>query len=48
MRSYFHKRERRWSEPHDDASNTEWLALVFAVGVFIVLWLVGYWWSEGF
>ena len=36
MRSHFTKRERRWHEPKDDATQTEWLALVFAVGFLVV------------
>ena len=48
MRSHFTKRERRWHEPKDDATQTEWLALVFAVGCLVVLWVIGHWWSEGF
>ena len=48
MRNYFYKRERRWHEPKDDATQTEWLALVFAVGCLVVLWVIGHWWSEGF
>lgn len=48
MRPYFMRRQRRWHEPKDDATDTEWLALVFVAGLFIVLWLIGYWWSEGF
>lgn len=48
MRGHFTKRERRWHEPKDDATQTEWLALVFAVGCLVVLWVIGHWWSEGF
>ena len=29
-------------------TDTEWLALVFAVGFLVVLWVIGHWWSEGF
>ena len=43
----FYKRQRRWHEPKDDATQTEWLALVFAVGCLVVLWVIGHWWSEG-
>jgi hypothetical protein len=48
MRNHFYKRERRWHEPKDDATQTEWLALGFAVGCLVVLWVIGHWWSEGF
>jgi hypothetical protein len=39
---------RRWTGCNDGPSTLDRLALVFVAGVFIVLWLVGYWWSEGF
>ena len=38
---------RRWTNGNDDAHTFDRLALVFAVGVLMVFWLVGYWWSEG-
>ena len=47
MLPYFTRRKRRWHEPKDDATQTEWLALVFAVGCLVVLWVIGHWWSEG-
>lgn len=39
---------RRWNDRHDDTHTFDRLALVFVAGLFIVLWLIGYWWSEGF
>lgn len=39
---------RRWGSNNDGPHTFDRLALVFVVGVFMVLWLVGYWWSEGF
>ena len=39
---------RRWTDGNDDTHTFDRLALVFVAGLFIVLWLIGYWWSEGF
>jgi len=47
MLPYFMRRQRRWHEPKDDATQTEWLALVFAVGCLGGLAVKGRWWSEG-
>jgi hypothetical protein len=39
---------RRWSDDNDGPHTFETLSLVFVLGLFLVLWLVGYWYSEGF
>ena len=48
MRSHFTKRKRSLARAEGRATQTEWLALVFAVGCLVVLWVIGHWWSEGF
>jgi hypothetical protein len=48
MRSYFTKRQRRWHESKDDATDTEWLALIFAIVFLCVVGVVGRWWLSAF
>lgn len=39
---------RRWTNENDGPHTFDRLALVFAVGCLVVLWVIGHWWSEGF
>ena len=38
---------RRWTNGNDGPHTLEKLLLVFAAGVFVVLWLAGQWWAAG-